>query len=103
MEFRQVVLVCHDFSIANNGTIQSYPAGQPDRLKVESRATRRGVFVERDPAVLGHWRVQPELRDAAGSQDQLSRDAAGSQDQLSSVTVSSAEELLAFLVSVWKE
>lgn len=92
MEFRQVVLVCHDFSIANNGTIQSYPAGQPDRLKVESRATRRGVFVERDPAVLGHWRVQPELRDAAGS-----------QDQLSSVTVSSAEELLAFLVSVWKE
>ena len=92
MEFRQVVLVCHDFSIANNGTIQSYPAGQPDRLKMESRATRRGVFVERDPAVLGHWRVQPELRDAAGS-----------QDQLSSVTVSSAEELLAFLVSVWKE
>lgn len=89
MEFRQVVLACLDFSIANKGTIQSYPAGQPDRLQLESRTTRTTIFVERDPVVLGHWRVQQR------------EDAVGGRDQLSSATVSSVEDLLAFLESVW--
>ena len=87
MEFQQVVRVCLDFSIANDGTIQSYPAGQPDRLEVQSRTTRTAIFVERGSGV-GEWRLE-HRQDAAGGKPGAS------------ATVTTGEGLRAQLVGLW--
>ena len=88
MDFRRVCRTCLDFSIANGGTIQSYPAGQPSRLEVQSRTTRTAIFIERDPDIAGHWRVK-QLQDAAG------------EKTLASATVSTSEGLQAQLQIFW--
>lgn len=88
MEFKPVIQTCLDFSIANGGTIQSYPVSQPDRLGIESRTTRTAIFVGRAPGIAGHWLVK-QLQDAAGNKT------------LASATVSTSEGLQAQLQSFW--
>jgi hypothetical protein len=68
MEFRQVIQTCLDFSIANNGTIQSY--SPPDWLNVQSRTTRTDIFIERGPGS-GEWRLL-QLKNAAGEKTRVS-------------------------------
>ena len=87
MDFRHVVLTCLDFSTANNGTIQSYPYNQPDRLNVQSRTTRTDIFIERGP-VAGEWRLQ-QLTDATGEKTGVS------------VMVSTVDGLQAQLLKLW--
>lgn len=89
MEFNQVVKASFAFIVANNGTIQSYPAGGPDKLGIESRTNRTEIGVERDPDTPGHWRVQT-LRNGAG--EKTSADI---------VTVSTVEDLTAQLLCLW--
>lgn len=87
MEFQQVVRVCLDFSIANDGTICGYPAGQPDRLEVHSRTGRTEIFVGRGAGV-GEWRLERK-QDAAGDKTRVS------------ATVATEEGLRAQLVGFW--
>ena len=47
MDFLQVATTCLDFSMACNGTIQSY-AEKHEKLKVQSRTTRTEILVERE-------------------------------------------------------
>ena len=91
MNFNEVIQACLDFSIANGGTIQSCSVNAPDRLQVQSRTTRVAIFVDRDPVVHGHWRVQL-LQNAEGNQEQPRE----------SVTVSSIQDLLACLAASWQ-
>lgn len=88
MEFRVVIQTCLDFSIASGGTIQSYPAGQQDRLVVQSRTTRTDILVERCLDMAGHWWVE------------LRQDAMGDKT-LASARVSTADGLQAQLQSFW--
>ena len=90
MEFKQIVRVCYDFSVANGGTIQSYPAGSPDKLEVHSRTTRMEILVERDPVGSGHWLLKL-LQDASGGKTSVI------------ATVSSEGHLHAQLLSFWDD
>jgi hypothetical protein len=47
MHFLQVVKTCLDFSIAYNGTIQSYTE-KHEKLKIQSRNTLTEILVERE-------------------------------------------------------
>lgn len=47
MDFLQVAKTCLDFSIAYNGTIQSY-GEKHEKLKIQSRTTRTEILVERE-------------------------------------------------------
>ncbi len=90
MEFKQVVRVCYDFSVANGGTIQSYSAGSPDMLGLHSRTTRLEILVERDPAGSGHWLLKL-LQDASGGKTSVIE------------TVSTEGHLHAQLLSFWDD
>ena len=92
MEFKQVIQICLDFAIANGGTIQSYPAGTPDRLRLDSLTSRTKIFIGRDPTApkkMGSWEVL-HVQDASGVQASARR--AG---------VSTEHDLLEFIREFW--
>ncbi len=89
MEFKQVIQVCLDFSIANGFTIQSYPPNSPDKLQVHSRTTRLEILVEREPDTVGHWRLK------------LLQDATGDKTSMTAI-VSTAGQLHAQLICLWE-
>ncbi len=90
MEFKQVVRVCYDFSVANGGFIQSYSAGSPDMLGLHSRTTRMEILVERDAGGEGHWLLKL-LQDSSGCKTSVI------------ATVSTEGNLHAQLLSFWDD
>lgn len=91
MEFEQVIQTCLDFSIANGGTIQSYPANQPDRLALHSRTSRTEILVARD---LGNLWQAEQLQDAMGEKNKMSVKEMG---------IDTEENLLKFIQRVWNQ
>ena len=86
MEFKQVIQTCLDFSIANDGTIQSYPAGMPNMLAVQLRKTRTEIVV-----------CQTQLGVLEAEQ---TSNAVGEKNLVKEV-VSTEEHLLKFLSRFW--
>jgi len=62
MDFVQVIDTCLKFSIANGGTIATYPVGY-NKLEVHSRATRTEIAVEQVKP--GVWQVA-QMQNADG-------------------------------------
>jgi hypothetical protein len=90
MDFGQVVQACYDFTVANGGTIQSYPAGTPDRVGIESRTSRTEFFIGRDPlTTTGAWEAF-HVQDASGAPASARR--AG---------ITTEHDLLAFVRECW--
>ena len=83
MDFLQVVTTSLDFSIANNGTIQSYNENH-EKLKIQSRTTRTEILVER---VAADWQLT------------LMRN----EQTTASQTVSTKEQLLTHLSRLWRD
>ena len=83
MDFLQVVTTSLDFSIANNGTIQSYNENH-EKLKIQSRTTRTEILVEREA---GDWQLT------------LMRN----EQTTASQTVSTKEQLLTHLSRFWRD
>ena len=83
MDFLQVVTTCLDFSIAYNGTIQSYNENH-EKLKIQSRTTRTEILVEREA---GDWQLT------------LMRN----EQTTASQTVSTKEQLLTQLSRFWRD
>jgi hypothetical protein len=90
MEFRTVIRTCLDFAIANGGTLQSYSAGQPDKLAVHSRTTKTEIFVDRSPTNPGQWQIS-QLQDAKGQKNPTKE------------IFSTKEHLLDYLARFWDQ
>ncbi len=86
MEFDQVIKTCLDFSIANGGTIATYPVGNYT-LEVHSRTTRMEILV--DMIKPGIWLVKQKQNDVGER----------SSEQ---VEVLTEEHLLEHLSRFWK-
>ncbi len=57
MNFLQVIQTCLDFAKANDGTIQSYPAGYKiDQLDIQPRTRRTSIHIEQVKP--GVWQAQ---------------------------------------------
>ncbi len=88
MDFRQVVRMCLDFSIANNSSIQSYPAGYKNRLDINSRTSRIDIGVEelKQSQLWKVWQI---------------KNSVGGKSDLEVVTVDSEAQLLVHLKLFW--
>jgi hypothetical protein len=84
MKFIRIVGICLDFSIANGGTIQSYPE-KFEKLMVHSRTARTEILVER-------------VADACHLE--LKQNAVGDKTSVKQV-VSTEEKLLEYLSRFW--
>ena len=88
MDFTQVIRTCLNFSIFNNGTIQSYPADCNNQLDVQSRTNRTEIHVEQVKP--GVWKAE-QTQNAVGEKNQTSE------------TVSTDEHLLEYLSRYWDD
>ena len=84
MNFLQVVTTCLDFSVAYNGTIQSYTE---EKLKVQSRIARTEILVERNADA---WELT------------LTQNSTG-EKTTAKQTVSTKEQLLTHLSRLWHD
>ena len=85
MEFKEVIQICLDFAIANEGTIQSYPENAPDMLAVHSRTTSTEILVARGAEkAVGEWQISL-LKNSCDK-----------------VTISTEEQLMACLGRFWR-
>jgi hypothetical protein len=87
MEFKHVIRICLEFSIANGGTIASCPPTE-ERLEVHSRTTRTEIRVERDDTKTGSWRLK-QKQNALGEKTSMKE------------TVATEEHLLNCLSRFW--
>ncbi len=88
MDFKQVIKTCFNFSTTNDGTIQSYPYGCNEQIKIQSRTTRTEIHVEKvQPGV---WKAE-QTRNAVGEKNQTSE------------TVSTEEQLLEYISRYWDQ
>lgn len=93
MDFKQVIKACLDFSTANNGTIQSYPAGYNNQLDIQSRTnTRTSIHIEQVEAP-GAWVMEQRQRAVLGG---------GKDETNNSETVSTEHGLLEYLTRYWE-
>ena len=86
MNFLQVVTTCLDFSVAYNGTIQSYTEKQ-EKLKVQSRIARTEILVERNADA---WELT------------LTQNSTG-EKATAKQTVSTKAQLLTHLSRLWRD
>lgn len=84
MNFLQVVTTCLDFSVAYNGTIQSYTE---EKLKIQSRIARTEILVERNADA---WELT------------LTQNSTG-EKTTAKQTVSTKEQLLTHLSRLWHD
>ena len=84
MNFLQVVTTCLDFSVAYNGTIQSYTE---EKLKVQSRIARTEILVERNADA---WELT------------LTQNSTGEKTTAKQI-VSTKEQLLTHLSRLWRD
>jgi len=92
MDFKQVIKACLDFSTANNGTIQSYPAGHNNQLDIQSRNnTRTSIHIEQLEAP-GAWAMEQRQNAVGGGKKETNN---------KSETVTTEERLLEYLSRFW--
>lgn len=94
MDFKQVIKACLDFSTANNGTIQSYPAGYRNQLDIQSRnKTRTSIHIEQ-AETSGDWTMEQRQRAVllGGGKEETNN---------KSETVSTEHGLLEYLTRYW--
>jgi len=94
MDFKQVIKACLDFSTANNGTIQSYPAGHNNQLDIQSRTnTRTSIHIEQLEAP-GAWAMEQRQGNTVGGGKKETNNK--------SETVTTEERLLEYLTRYWE-
>ena len=86
MDFLQVAKTCLDFSIAYNGTIQSY-GEKHEKLKIQSRTTRTEILVEREA---DEWQLTLILNST-------------DEEATAKQTVSTKEHLCTQLARFWRD
>jgi hypothetical protein len=88
MDFKQVIQTCLNFATANDGTIQSYPAGcKTNQLDIGPRTARTEIHIEQ---------VQ-----SGGWQAEQTQNAVGEKKNQTSETVYTEEHLLEYLSRYW--
>ena len=90
MNFKQVIQTCLDFATANDGTIQSYPAGyKKNQLDIGPRTARTEIHIEEvEPCV---WKAEQTQNAVFGEKK---------RDTTSEI-VSTEEHLLEYLKRFW--
>ena len=88
MDFKQVIQTCLNFATANDGTIQSYPAGdKKNQLDIGPRTARTEIHIEEvEPGV---WKAE-QTQNAVGEKKNQTREI-----------VSTEEHLLKYLSRFW--
>jgi hypothetical protein len=88
MEFKQVIQTCLNFAAANDGTIQSYPAGcKTNQLDIGPRTARTVIHIEQ--VQTGDWQVE-QTQNAVGEKNNQTREI-----------VSTEQDLLEYLSRFW--
>ena len=88
MDFKQVIQTCQDFATANDGTIQSYPAGdKKNQLDIGPRTARTEIHIE-------------EVQNG-GWQAELTQKGEGVKKHETSEIVSTEEHFLEYLKRFW--
>ncbi len=88
MDSKQVIQTCLNFATANDGTIQSYPAGyKTNQFDIGPRTARTQIHIEQ---------VEPGVWKAEQTQN-----AVGEKKHQTSEMVSTEEHLLKYLSRFW--
>ncbi len=80
MEFKQVIQTCLNFAAANDGTIQSYPAGcKTNQLDIGPRTARTEIHIEQ--VQTGDWQVE-QTQNAVGEKNNETREIVSTEQHL---------------------